>query len=86
MKKRFGLLLVAASLAAGCATVRPWERDYQALPAMEVDDTLCHRFERNVEVYREGAIGANGGKSGGGCGCNVRRGASRSRLVGLPRC
>ena len=54
---------------SGCATVQPWERDYLALPEMAMDDVACHRFERNSEVYREGAIGANGGKSGGGCGC-----------------
>lgn len=57
-------------LATGCASVKPWEKDTLALPAMELDDMACHRFERNIEVYREGAVGANGGKSGGGCGCS----------------
>jgi hypothetical protein len=28
------------------------------------------RFSTSYQVYREGASGANGGKSGGGCGCN----------------
>jgi hypothetical protein len=36
---------------------------------MQREASRCERFERNVEVYREGAAGANGGKSGGGCGC-----------------
>lgn len=27
-------------------------------------------FEVNFQSYREGASGANGGKVGGGCGCN----------------
>ena len=27
-------------------------------------------FEINFQTYREGAAGANGGKVGGGCGCN----------------
>jgi hypothetical protein len=27
-------------------------------------------MELNFQVYREGSSGANGGKSGGGCGCN----------------
>ena len=27
-------------------------------------------FETNFHTYREGASGANGGKVGGGCGCN----------------
>jgi len=69
MKTRLFLLVAFGALATGCTTVQPWEKDFHAIPAMEVDDTLCQRFERNFEVYREGAIGANGGKSGGGCGC-----------------
>ena len=28
------------------------------------------RFETNFQLYREAASGANGGKAGGGCGCN----------------
>ncbi|MDO6439914.1 DUF4266 domain-containing protein [Cyclobacterium sp. 1_MG-2023] len=31
------------------------------------------KFDRNVTTmhsYREAAVGANGGKTGGGCGCN----------------
>jgi hypothetical protein len=31
--------------------------------------SIC-RFETNMHIYREGAAGANGGKMGGGCGCN----------------
>lgn len=62
-------LLAAGVSAGGCATVRPWEREHLSLPAMQREASRCERFERNVEVYREGAAGANGGKSGGGCGC-----------------
>ncbi len=28
------------------------------------------KMEMNFMLYREGSSGANGGKSGGGCGCN----------------
>lgn len=71
MTRRIMVGLVAFTLLAltGCATIEPWERDHLATPGMEIDDTACHRFEHNYEVYREGAAGANGGKSGGGCGC-----------------
>ena len=31
---------------------------------------LCERFETTYHIYREAAAGANGGKTGGGCGCN----------------
>jgi len=64
------LFLAVAALAGGCASVKPWERDLLAIDVMELDDRPCQRFERNNEVYREGAVGANGGKSGGGCGCS----------------
>ena len=64
------LLAVAAIGGIGCASVQPWQKERLALTPMQTDDLKCHRFERNVEVYREGAVGANGGKSGGGCGCS----------------
>ncbi len=63
------IILAAALFAAGCASVEPWQKGGLASPPMQVEDDSCHRFERNIEVYREGAVGANGGKSGGGCGC-----------------
>jgi hypothetical protein len=61
-------MLLGAGLG-GCATVEPWQREHLSLAPMQADGSRCVRFEQNVEVYREGAVGANGGKSGGGCGC-----------------
>ncbi len=71
-KPDFLLLTIFALtvLSTGCASVQPWERETLSLQSMNLDDCGAHRFERNVEAYREGAIGANGGKSGGGCGCS----------------
>ena len=37
---------------------------------MVLSQKKIDRFEISYQVYREGASGANGGKSGGGCGCN----------------
>lgn len=62
--------VVAGLLSSGCAVVRPWQREALSLAPMQVGDDPVHRFEHNTEVYREGALGANGGKSGGGCGCS----------------
>ena len=67
---KISLALLLFAFVSGCASVQPWERDVHALGPMQLDDQMTHRFERNVEVYREGAVGANGGKSGGGCGCS----------------
>jgi hypothetical protein len=37
---------------------------------MELSARKSEKFEQSFYLYREGASGANGGKSGGGCGCN----------------
>lgn len=39
-------------------------------PDMVLGDKPVDRFEINAQAYREAASGANGGKTGGGCGCN----------------
>ena len=72
MKKklfRIGIVLAIAIASYGCATVKPWERERLSMEAMSLDDDHSQAMERSIEVYREGAVGANGGKSGGGCGC-----------------
>ncbi len=63
------LICIALVLSTGCASVQPWQKESLALEPMAAADRSCHRFEHNNEVYREGAVGANGGKGGGGCGC-----------------
>lgn len=37
---------------------------------MELNAKKIETYEINFQAYREGAAGANGGKTGGGCGCN----------------
>ena len=64
------MLALALLCTSGCSAVKPWQKETLALAPMAVESDLCHRFEQNMEVYREGAVGANGGKSGGGCGCS----------------
>ena len=69
MKWRRLLLFIFCLAVAACSQVKPWQKGTLALDPMRIDDLPLHRFERNIEVYREGAVGGNGGKSGGGCGC-----------------
>jgi len=64
------LLIFLLLLISACSQVKPWQKETLTIAPMSVDDCPLHRFERNVEVYREGAVGGNGGKSGGGCGCS----------------
>jgi hypothetical protein len=57
-------------LLASCATVKEYEKVYINDADMKLSANTNERFETNFQVYREGAAGANGGKTGGGCGCN----------------
>ena len=57
-------------LLQGCATVKPYQKVYLNQEDMKLSDSKMQFFETNFETYREGAAGANGGKVGGGCGCN----------------
>lgn len=70
MKKWMFCMLALTCLSMSCSTVQPWQKESLSLTPMLLGDCPTHRFERNAEVYREGAVGGNGGKSGGGCGCS----------------
>jgi len=61
----FGLLVFSS-----CTTVKEYEKVNLNDPDMILAQKKIDRFETNYQVYREAAAGANGGKSGGGCGCN----------------
>jgi hypothetical protein len=59
-----------ALLSAGCANVKPWERDLLAEYGMRpARDPLTTATREHLWFSREAA---NGGRSigGGGCGCN----------------
>ena len=53
-----------------CATVKEYEKVYLNDDQMNLSSRDLERFETNFQTYREGSSGANGGKTGGGCGCN----------------
>jgi Domain of unknown function (DUF4266) len=69
MKKIFFALLMFSALQS-CTVVREYEKVNLNDPDMKLSARAIERFETNFQVYREGASGANGGKTGGGCGCN----------------
>ena len=53
-----------------CNTVKEYEKVAINDPDMKISARTSERYETAFQVYREAAAGANGGKSGGGCGCN----------------
>jgi len=69
IKKTF-MVMTMVSLFCSCSVVKEYEKVNLNDPDMVLSQKKIDRFETNFQVYREGASGANGGKSGGGCGCN----------------
>lgn len=63
-----GLLLVL--VFQSCNAVKEYEKIAINDPDMKLSARTSERYETSFQVYREAAAGANGGKSGGGCGCN----------------
>jgi hypothetical protein len=65
-------LLFAALLysATSCVAVKEYQKSRINDSEMELAARKAEKFETSFYLYREGASGANGGKSGGGCGCN----------------
>jgi hypothetical protein len=68
--KKLILLVLLGTLSASCVAVKQYEKAYLNDEEMRLSAKGAERFETNFQVYREAAVGANGGKSGGGCGCN----------------
>jgi hypothetical protein len=61
------LLTIAAT---SCTTVKEYQKSKLNDAEMTLANRKVEKTELSFQSYREGASGANGGKSGGGCGCN----------------
>lgn len=70
MIKQLGLLILMASFCSSCIVVKEYEKVNINDPDMALADKKCDRNLTTAHAYREAAVGANGGKTGGGCGCN----------------
>lgn len=62
--------LLSAGLLASCSSVKAYQKNKINDADMILSARKVQKFEQSSQLYREGASGANGGKSGGGCGCN----------------
>ena len=64
------LALVIAGAGAGCATVKPWDRDLLAKPEMQfVTCPQLQGIDEHVYFSKEASMGGSS-VGGGGCGCN----------------
>jgi len=72
-KRKLNLLLIgflAMITLNSCVSVAAYQKSYLNDEEMALQAKKLEVYETNFQAYREGAAGANGGKSGGGCGCN----------------
>jgi hypothetical protein len=53
-----------------CTTVKEYQKNKLNDSEMILGNRKIEKTELSFQSYREGASGANAGKSGGGCGCN----------------
>ena len=67
---KFILIAIIAVFSTSCVAVKEYEKVNINDPDMALTKKSLDRFATSFQVYREAASGANGGKSGGGCGCN----------------
>jgi hypothetical protein len=70
MKVKVISVFIICVLAVSCSSVKEYEKEKINDVDMKLSARTTERFETTFQVYREAAAGANGGKTGGGCGCN----------------
>jgi hypothetical protein len=71
MRKILACLALAGSVwLAGCANVKPWDRDVLAKDSMQVvSDPVDASIDDHIYFSKEASSGGQG-FGGGGCGCN----------------
>jgi len=62
--------IITVTFLTSCGGVKAYQKAKLNDKEMALAPKLSARFELQFHTYREAASGANGGKTGGGCGCN----------------
>ena len=70
MIKKLILFFITIFFFSSCVVVKEYEKVFINDPDMILSDKKAERNVLTALAYREAAVGANGGKTGGGCGCN----------------
>jgi hypothetical protein len=72
MKRRLLVVICTAATFSvmSCKEVRGYQKSRINDSEMSLSSRTVQKNELNFQSYREGSSGANGGKNGGGCGCN----------------
>ena len=73
-KQKIPVLLCITALACilltSCNSIKEYQKGKLNDSEMVLSNRKIEKTELSFQSYREGASGANSGKSGGGCGCN----------------
>ena len=70
MKKILLVLFGSTLMLTACTSVKPYQKSRLNDSEMQLAARKVEKNEMNFQTYREASSGANGGKTGGGCGCN----------------
>jgi hypothetical protein len=73
MRKKFSsilLLFLLPILFTTCTSVKAYQKNRINDSEMRLSARKVEKSEMSFQNYREASSGANGGKTGGGCGCN----------------
>jgi hypothetical protein len=62
--------ILITSLFSSCVSVKEYQKVHLNDLDMKLADRDIESFEQGFMTYREGVSGGDGGKTGGGCGCN----------------
>lgn len=68
--KQLLAFIATAIIVPACTTVKEYQKERLNDGEMVLGNRKIEKTENSFMSYREGASGANGGKTGGGCGCN----------------
>lgn len=70
MKKILLIVFSSSLIFSACTAVKPYQKSRLNDSEMQLTARKVEKTENSFQTYREAASGANGGKAGGGCGCN----------------
>ena len=64
------LFIAILLFSSSCTSVKEYQKNKLNDAEMALSNRKIEKTELSFQSYLEGASGANGGKTGGGCGCN----------------
>jgi hypothetical protein len=64
------IFFLLSLVAVECTPVKEYQKNRINDTEMQLSARKVEKPEMSFQTYREASSGANGGKTGGGCGCN----------------